>query len=376
MPCWIQASELKVDFLNIAFRVDASNLIGIGHVMRCLVLADILHAQGANCFFVCRPHAGHLADLIYSRGHFVCLLSEPFSIINDDSSSYVSWLGSSQDIDADETLAILLPFGRPDWLVVDHYGIDVRWETRLRTSVGKLAVIDDLANRLHKCDLLLDQNWFGKNLNNRYKSLVPQNALLCLGPSYALLKPEFALLKKWRPKHDGFVRRLLIFFGGSDQDDLTTRALLAMRAPEFDHLILDVVLGANHPNVSGVTKLVQERPGTFLHRNLPSLAGLMLRADLMLGAGGSTNWERMCLGLPAVVISIAENQMQVNNALAKDKFIIFLGSHNQVKIDNIRVAMQRAIADTEFLCQSSRIGFSLVAGTGASLVAKLMLAKD
>ncbi len=343
--------------------------------MRCLVLADALRAQGAQCHFLCRAHAGHLAELITGRGHQVSLLAAPTPGDADDERSYGAWLGAAFEDDADETLACLGRFGRPDWLVVDHYGIAARWQTRARAGVGRLAVIDDLADRRHDCDLLLDQNWLGPDQEDRYQTLVPPSARQCLGPAYALLKPEYAQLRPWRPLHDGLVRRLLVFFGGSDPDDLTSRALHALSAPEFDHWVLDVVLGPNHPDVAGVTRLAQARPGTVLHRPLPSLAGLMLRADLMLGAGGTTNWERMCLGLPAVVISIAENQMQINAALARAGYIAFLGAHEQVQTGEIRAALQRVMHDAAFLRQSSQAGMALVAGSGADLVANLLLTK-
>ncbi len=179
--------------------------------------------------------------------------------------------------------------------------------------------------------------------------------------------------RPWRPLHDGLVRRLLVFFGGSDPDDLTSRALHALSAPEFDHWVLDVVLGPNHPNMAGVTRLAQARPGTVLHRPLPSLAGLMLRADLMLGAGGSTNWERMCLGLPTVVISIAENQMLVNESLFKAGYIDFLGAHEEVTVEAIRVRLQFIAKNHGLLKRISSLGMELVPGHGAALVSDLFL---
>ncbi len=341
--------------------------------MRCLVLADALLAQGAQCHFLCRAHAGHLTDLITARGHQVSLLAAPTPGGADDERSYAAWLGAAFEDDAEETLACLGRFGRPDWLVVDHYGIDARWQTRVRAGVGRLAVIDDLADRRHDCDLLLDQNWLGPDQEDRYQNLVPPEARQCLGPAYALLKPEYAQLRPWRPPHDGLVRRLLVFFGGSDPDDLTSRALHALSAPEFDHWVLDVVLGPNHPNMAGVTRLAQARPGTVLHRPLPSLAGLMLRADLMLGAGGSTNWERMCLGLPTVVISIAENQMLVNESLFKAGYIDFLGAHEEVTVEAIRVRLQFIAKNHGLLKRISSLGMELVPGHGAALVSDLFL---
>lgn len=351
--------------------------------MRCLTLADGLAAKGVDCQFICREHDGNLIGLIRKKGYVTHALPMFHEMSAGSSQSdpktyplilaHGHWLGATQAQDAD-ACAPILTAQCPDWLIVDHYALDASWERSLVTYARMLMVIDDLADRPHICDLLLDQNWLGTGMEDRYQALVPQRARQYLGPAYALLKPEYTQLRKWRPPHDGHVRRLLVFFGGSDPVDLTSRALNALSAPEFNHLVVDVVLGPNHPNVASVTRLAQTRSGVVLHGPLPSLAGLMLRADLMLGAGGSTNWERMCLGLPTVVISIAENQIQINAALARAGYVVSLGFHEDVQIGEIRVALQRAMQDTVFLRKSSQYGMALVEGAGVTQVVNLLIA--
>lgn len=338
--------------------------------MRCLALADSLARAGATCTFICRAHPGHLGELLKARGHALRLLTSSTEV-TDQESGHASWMGAAWEEDARQTLEQIDEM--VDWLVVDHYSIDHRWEDAVRAGCRRLAVIDDLADRPHSCELLLDQNWHGSGAQSRYKELTPAHCVHLLGPQYALLGPEYAELKRWRPEHDGLVRRVLLFFGGSDPDNLTAKALAALSTPEFSTLVLDVVVGQNHPDPSGIAQMATARSGTVVHQNLPSLAGLMLRSDLMLGAGGSTNWERMCLGLPSIVISIADNQVAINRALSVDGYIDFLGPADGVSVDDIADAVSDAVNSPELLRTRSRIGRDLVGGDGAVTMTDVMM---
>src|SRR5690554_2348469 len=125
---------------SVAFRADASELIGTGHVMRCLTLADVLLSKGTRSVFICREHPGHLGHTIRERGHALCLLP-----LDDEgrfsSRGYTAWLGTSQERDA-AVCRPLLERLRPDWLVADHYALDHRWESALCDHSRKLLVID------------------------------------------------------------------------------------------------------------------------------------------------------------------------------------------------------------------------------------------
>ena len=233
-------------------------------------------------------------------------------------------------------------------------------------------VIDDLADRPHECDLLLDQNWHAELTTQRYDSLLSPETMRLLGPEYALLKPEYRQLRFLLPPRDGLVRRMLVFMGGSDPDNQTAKVLHALMAEDLSALAVDVVIGANHPDIPGVAALVRARPGTVLHQNLPSLVGLMARADLMVGAGGSTTWERMCLGLPCLVISIAHNQTATQRALMAAGCSRFLGEMSQVSFQTITNAVRWAMCHPMQLIEQSRLNQSLVDGNGANRVAKLM----
>jgi UDP-2,4-diacetamido-2,4,6-trideoxy-beta-L-altropyranose hydrolase len=279
--------------MKIAFRTDASLQIGSGHVMRCLTLADVLTANGASCRFICREHPGHLLELIRQRGHeAICLPATIPSgsmeevVAEEPKLAHASWLGTDWRNDAAQTLTALQG-ELTEWLVIDHYALDACWEHVLRPACRKMMVIDDLADRAHDCDLLLDQNWFGDETEKRYSNWVTESCKCLLGPEYALLNPEYAQLRVLMPPRDGIVRRVLVFLGGSDPSNQTGKVLGALMRQSLEKLAVDVVLGVNHPDPKAISAQVADRPATVLYQDLPSLAGLMARADLMIGAGGS-----------------------------------------------------------------------------------------
>lgn len=342
--------------------------------MRCLTLADELRDRGAECYFICREHTGNLIGLIRGRGFVVAAIPiGSADVVPEDAmpTAHAHWLGSDWQIDAKQTLEVVQAI-KPDWLVVDHYAIDARWEQRLRSARKKLMVIDDLADRKHECDLLLDQNWYGDAMSRRYQRLSPDHCVTLLGPKYALLRPEYAAIRASMVARKGEIGRVLVFMGGSDPTNETAKVLTALSHPDFAKLEVDVVLGHNHPDAEGIAAQVELRFGTTLYRALPSLAELMMTADLMIGAGGSTTWERMCLGLPAIVIAVAANQMATNLALMRAGYIDFLGEMNDVSASNIAEALNRYLSDSMRLMTQSSLGQELVRGDGVSMISKLL----
>ena len=276
--------------MNVVFRVDASARMGIGHIMRCLALAGALRERGAQLRFICRVHNGNLISLLQQKAIPVSVLPTP--AINDTTSGedYAAWLGVTQAEDAEQTIAALNG-GKPDWLVVDHYGLNEEWEKRLRPHVNQLMVIDDLANRHHDCDLLLDQNYSTEG-EQRYAGLVPRTSKLLVGPRYALLRPEYAEYRKSLLDRGARVKRVLVFFGGTDPQNMTGMTLDALSNQDLNHLEVDVVVGANNPHRKSIEQQVLDRPLTILHKPRTHLADLMAKADLSLGAGGVSTWNR------------------------------------------------------------------------------------
>ena len=358
--------------MNVVIRTDASTRIGLGHLVRCRTLAAALRDQGATVRFICRAHPGHQIAALRPDGFDVTALPAPPDQEAADG-DYAAWLGVPQDQDAAETVGTLSA-PRPDWLIVDHYGLDATWELALRPHVDRILVIDDLANRRHDGDLLLDQNYAPAGAN-RYQDLLPAGTRTLLGPAYALLRPEYALHRQTLRPRDGQVRRVLVFFGGTDSHNLSGRALSALSEPALAHLEVDLVIGANHPQREQLTVQAAARPGTRVHGPRPHLADLMAAADLAIGAGGATTWERCCLGLPSLVVSLADNQRPACAALAADGLIRYLGHADQVSAATLRAALVQALRDPAGLRAQASAASATVDGQGTQRVIDALLAK-
>lgn len=330
--------------MNIVFRADASVEIGTGHIMRSLVLADKLREQGANISFICRSDKGHYNDCIISKGYKVSILPpEQFE-----------W-----KIDAEQTINILKhQIQYPDCLVIDHYALDIRWEQQLRGLVKRIAVIDDLANRPHDCDILLDPNLY-QRMEFRYEHLVPAKCMQFLGPQYALLRPEFREERRLLRIRDGTVRRILIFFGGTDPTNETLKTLQAVEKLKLNNILVDVVVGDKNPHKSKVEQICSTLPNVTYYCQIDFIAWLMTKADLSIGAGGSTTWERLYLGLPTLTMTIADNQMESINMLDQLGVIWNLGWHENVSVDQVANTLHLAINDETKLRNLSHAGMSL-----------------
>lgn len=355
--------------MKAVFRVDASSHMGSGHFVRCLTLAETLRERGAEVRFVCREHPGHMAERLTRSSIPVTLLPAPPGE-KTYTENYADWLGVSQETDAAETIEALRG-DRPDWLVVDHYGLDASWERALRPHVGKVLVIDDLANRPHDCDALLDQN-FSQDAETRYQGRVPPDCRRLLGPRYALLRLEYLAYRKTRLPRNGKVQRILVFFGGTDPVNMTGMALQALSHSDFQNCQADVVIGAHHPHRPEIERLVAQRPQTVLHEPRPHLADLMAEADLALGGGGATTWERLCLGLPSLVVGIAQNQVPACESLAQSGLIRYLGFYREIDHERLRHELLSMMGNTQTLTEISSKAQNLVDGLGALRVAEFM----
>ena len=363
---------------RILFRCDASSSIGSGHVMRCRTLARQLQRHGAEVLFLCRRQPGDLIRLLKQEFVVLSLPEQPLADSGglEGRDLYSSWLGCTQDQDAAQCLEVLAMAAvrNISWLVADHYGLDAYWEAQLLVGLAagaafpKLLVIDDLADRPHQSDLLLDQNFFGATTQYRYQDLVPSHCRQLLGPHYALLGPEYSQLHPQVGLRKD-LRRVLVFFGGADPDNLTSRALEALLDPDLADLEVDVVLGSQSSHREAVEKLVAIRPQTTLYDPLPSLAGLIAQADLAIGAGGATTWERICLGLPSLVVAIAANQLPFAESLDQAGYLQLMGDSASVTANQIRSALLTKLS------QPSACGIvpSLTDGWGAPRLTMAML---
>lgn len=304
--------------MRIVFRTDATGQIGTGHFMRCLTLADALKQRGAQIRFVCRDLPLHLCDMLAAKDmECVSLESDLTPPVTGDL-AHAHWLGASQEQDAQATIQALSDRSW-DWLVVDHYALDARWERALRGTARQIIVIDDIADRQHDCDVLLDQNYYA-DMQTRYTSKVPEHCKLLLGPRYALLRDEFRKLREQVKPRTGPIKRILVFFGGVDADNYTGIAIKALAELAVKELYVDVVVGAQHPYREEI-KAACVRYGFIAHVQTNKMAELMVNAGLAIGAGGSATWERCCLGLPALAFCTADNQQRQLADAAQEGFL-------------------------------------------------------
>lgn len=357
--------------MRVAFRADASVTIGTGHVMRCLTLADTLQVLGADCRFITRDLPGHLGALIADRGFATSLLDAPTGLAPSGPLEHKAWAGVTWEHDLVNTRAAI---DRADWLVVDHYAFDARWQRELRSQVGRIMVIDDLADRSHAADLLLDQN-LGR-VTQDYDGLVPSDCQILTGPRFALLRPEFAAHREASLARRAIARlsHLMISMGGTDIVDATSAVLRALAQADLpDDLLISVVMGSHAPALGRVRALAATMPwSTRLLVDVGDMAALMTDADLAIGAGGSTTWERCCLGLPSIIIETAANQADAVAAMEDAGAALGTGPLAHPAFGERLVMAVEGLRDTESRALLGQISSGMCAGDGAARVAKIM----
>ncbi|MDJ0022481.1 MULTISPECIES: UDP-2,4-diacetamido-2,4,6-trideoxy-beta-L-altropyranose hydrolase [Pantoea] len=356
---------------KILIRADASLLIGTGHVMRCLTLADQLKKRGAECYFATRLHDGHLQDKILERGHLCLPLKKPHDR-KAKTASYADWLGCTQLQDAHEVLSLLNDLNI-DLCVVDHYGLASDWESYLKEKVGKIIVIDDLANRIHQCDILIDQN-AGRTIED-YKALAPESCRFLLGAEYALLRDEFSALRdsSLNRKKNNELKSITISMGGIDAANATEDVLKALRKSKLpDSCCINVVVGSNFPWMDEINKSIENYPWkTTLLIDTREMGKILSETDLAIGAAGSSAWERCALGVPSVMIVVAENQKVIAESLEKLNAAWIINSQQDI-LALLPEYISNFVNDAELLSTMSSNSSLVTDGQGAARIAYLM----
>lgn len=359
--------------MNILIRTDSSHNIGIGHVMRCLVLAETLRDQGHLVTFMCRELPGNINFHIESKRF--SLISLPYNEYQQALLStyplYQQWLGEIRNIDLQQTLNHLARINPLDWLIFDHYGLDLSWESEYRNYTKKILVIDDLADRKHDCDILLDQNYY-QDPSLRYHNLAPDHCNTLIGPHYALIRSEFIKARKNITSRRKKVQRLMVSLGGSDKHNGTEKILIGIQHLNRDDIHTDVVLGATSPNKNIIHEFCATHKNFSFHCPATNMAKLMLNADLAIGSGGSTTWERCCLGLPSLVVNIADNQNEIIRQGLSIGIFDYLGEIHTLQEYTVTEKLNDIIYKTDVLQAMSNNGMRLVDGLGAQRVVKQM----
>ena len=345
--------------MRVLIRADASPTIGSGHIARCLTLARVLRGQGSHVAFACRYLPGHRLDALRAEGFETFALPERYAA-EDPQQAIDSMLPWQADIDA---LGMQLEGQAEfDWIIVDHYGLDHHWQTAARQWAPRIAAVDDLATRRYSVDLLLNQNLSG--LHEHYQPLLPDGCRTLLGPRYAMLREEFscpAIAIKHR------AQRVLVNFGGFDAARQTHHAMLALA--DFTELQVDFVAGADNPAWAQMQALAETRPHWRLHSFVSDFYQRMTEADLFIGAGGGTSWERAAMGLPTICIAVSNNQQANGEVMAAAGAHVFMGAREQVSVEQLRDAIG-FVTGNHYLRQSlAERSRQLVDGRGAERVA-------
>lgn len=356
-----------------AFRVDASLKIGTGHVMRCLTLARGLRNRGAQCHFICRALDGHLGAMIAAQGFKLHLLPAP-SIPPSSAGSESDWAEVPAHQDAKQTREVLDVLA-PNWVVVDHYGFATDWQEQALPQGCRLMVIDDLANRPHRADILLDVN-LGREKQD-YEDLVPATCKTLTGPAYALLRPDYAD-NRARVLVDRATRRLrniLISMGGVDLPDATSQVLETLAGVTLpEDCRVTVVMGAVAPSLAKVRTLAAKMPFPCkVLVSVDNVHSLMAAADLAIGAVGGTTWERCALGLPTLMLTIAANQLPGARAVDKAGAAVLLGDVGDADWPKKLAREILAISDAGRLQHMAETCAAICDGDGTSRVIATIL---
>ena len=336
---------------NLFIRVDASPEIGIGHIMRCLTLAQELKNNFDKIIFLTRKDSGDFTETI---------MKNEFEVI---------FIPTNNDSDIIKNLITTYSENK-NFLLIDHYDVDSNFESSLKNIFEKIFVIDDLANRKHDCDLLIDQNYY-RDLNHRYKKLIQNDTITLLGSKYAIIRPEFRNINKKTIKKNSQIKKILVSFGGSDPTNECKKALDALCSIENNQFEIVAIVGIYNNKFERLKKLYEKYSNIKIYRHVNDLSRLMLNSDLFIGAGGTTTWERFYMGLPSIVIVISDDQKESIEFLSDMGHIINLGLAKNVTMKTYIQTLQKLNSD--LIYNMSLNNQKLVDGNGSNRIKKQII---
>ncbi|ETT41088.1 GCN5-like N-acetyltransferase [Paenibacillus sp. FSL R5-192] len=346
--------------MKFFIRADASEQLGIGHVMRCLALSEELIKHDYEVIFICKEANPLITRLIREKGCDLLLIDTPIFIDGEHESEHVVQL-----------IINGYHVEQEDWLIVDHYSLDITFEQNLRKVFANIMVVDDLADRSHDCDILLDTS---SNVSKRdtYDRLIPSSAIQLLGPEYTLLRGEFIEKRETlNPQDERGINNIFVCFGGTDPTNETIKTIKALQPIMNENIQVNIVLGKPNLRIEQwMTRNKSEYMELFIQPD--SIAAIMSSSDLAICAGGGMTWERYCLGLPGLVIAVAENQLELaqqGQLLGIDKYI---GQSESVQEQDITQIFMQTINHGEWLKEARNKAMALIDGKGASRVVKLL----
>jgi len=336
---------------NLFIRVDASPEIGIGHIMRCLTLAQELKNNFDKIIFLTRKDSGDFTETIMKNEFEVIFIPT-----NNDSDIIKNIVTTNSE--------------NKNFLLIDHYDVDSNFESSLKNIFEKIFVIDDLANRKHDCDLLIDQNYY-RDLNHRYKKLIQNDTITLLGSKYAIIRPEFRNINKKTIKKNSQIKKILVSFGGSDPTNECKKALDALCSIENNQFEIVAIVGIYNNKFERLKKLYEKYSNIKIYRHVNDLSQLMLNSDLFIGAGGTTTWERFYMGLPSIVTIISDDQKESIEFLSDMGHVINLGLAKNVTMKTYIQTLQKLNSD--LIYNMSLNNQKLVDGNGSNRIKRQII---
>ncbi len=321
--------------MKIFFRVDASNVIGTGHLIRCLNLANAFKESLLETKFIIRQCPKFYEKLLYQNNIKIIRLNKlNESEVENISADHNSWLGVTERDDAREVISKI---EEPDLLIVDHYSLGDEWESliKLKFSSVKLVVIDDL-ERKHNADLIIDST-FMRSKNEYIKSA---NYLL-IGSEFAMLRDGFSKLhlKAKTAKSKTNYHKLIVNFGGYDEKGLTLSVLKSLKQ-RSQQIKTTVIIDKNNSSFDQIVNFINENSSWInLNEFVNDIENLMCLHTIAIGAAGSSAWERACLGIPSILIQTADNQKDVIKNLQSVGAIYQLDASEINNILNLKLDM-------------------------------------
>lgn len=339
---------------DLLVRADASSRIGVGHVMRCLALGQAWRELGGGVHFVCADLPESVRDRLFEEGFAVTgIHAQP---------------GDERDANATREITQRT---QPAWIVLDGYGFDSCYQQAVKADNTRLFMIDDYAHLdRYTPDLLLNQNLFVEETLYRDRA---SHTMLLLGSRFALLRREFTGRNGQSREIEPVARRILVTLGGSDPDNVTLHVIRALSLVDIPNLEAVVVVGGGNPNYERLLKAATDVPYQLrLERNTPHMPELMAWADVAISAGGSTCWELACMGLPHLILVLAENQRSIAEALAREDRDLNLGWFHECTEDRIAERVYALMTDQHRRAKLSRRGQKLIDGLGARRTAETL----
>lgn len=335
---------------DLVIRADAGARMGTGHVMRCLALAQAWKKLNRDVFLV----AAHISPLMGLR-----IVQDGVGVLRID-----ALVGTAEDAQA--TIDLARQHGAA-WVVIDGYQFGADYQRRLKEAGCRVLFVDDYGHARHYCaDLVLNQNLSA--CEEWYTNRESYTRLL-LGTKYVLLRQQFSVYRNWQREIPAVARKVLVTLGGGDPDNVTSKVIEAVGGLEVE---VKIVVGGSNPNIEKIKADQRKLRRSELITDAKNMPDLMAWADVAVSAGGTTSWELAFMGLPAVLLVLADNQRGIAEGLDSAGVARNLGWHMDASESTIRRVLGQILLDSAWRETSSQAARRLVDGRGVSEVVRAM----